>query len=121
MTHDKLLAEQLRELELSLINSNVSSSINPATLMADSFIEFGSSGRVYNKSQALDSMHANTLDTVISQFDLKQLSPDLALVTYRARQDRTPPVATLRSSLWHKTADGWKILFHQGTQITISG
>ncbi len=120
MKPDVSLTEQLRELELSLVHSGTSNSADPAMLLADNFIEFGSSGRVYNKSQALVAMRAQSRDLDISQFDLKPLSSDLALVTYRARHDGKHPVDTLRSSLWQKSEDGWKILFHQGTPVAVS-
>ena len=110
MKPDTSLTEQLHELELNLIHSGASNSADFTMLLSDSFIEFGSSGRVY-KSQALDATRAQSRHLGISQFELNPLSPDLAPVTYRAKHDGRHPVNTLRSSLWQKSVMAGKSCF----------
>ncbi|MEW6472380.1 MAG: hypothetical protein AB1679_08915 [Actinomycetota bacterium] len=46
------------------------------------------------------------------------LGDDVILLTYRARR---PDRVSLRSSLWVRGAEGWKLLFHQGTLCPGSG
>lgn len=86
-----------------------------AALLADEFIEFGSSGRIYNKESTIDALKASgNIKVKLMDFDMKLLSPEAVLVTYKALKDTGN---SLRSSVWVFREDGWKILFHQGTNI----
>jgi len=51
MPAEKALALQVRELEESLLQASVRKSDRVAHLLADGFIEFGSSGRIFTKQQ----------------------------------------------------------------------
>jgi hypothetical protein len=87
-------------------------------LLADDFIEIGTSG-VYNKRQIIESLKDEP-PTKRSLFDFKTftLAPDVILVTYRIDQyisSDSSPVHSMRSSIW-KLLDGrWQMVFHQGT------
>jgi hypothetical protein len=48
-------------------------------------------------------------------FHCQKLATDLYLLTYTLTQQKTRK--TRRSTIWQKTAEGWKIVFHQGTVI----
>jgi hypothetical protein len=48
-----------------------------------------------------------------SDFRCQRLAEDLYLLTYTLLQDRVR--LTRRSTVWRRTPDGWKIVFHQGT------
>jgi hypothetical protein len=50
--------ERVRQLEEQLLQVEVRRSIQDfADLLADEFVEFGSSGRVFNKQQLIESLH----------------------------------------------------------------
>jgi hypothetical protein len=56
-------------------------------------------------------------------FGLRQLGPGtMYLLTYTLKQaERTLDQAgriTRRATVWHKTGEGWRILYHQGTLVT---
>jgi len=111
-----------KELEIMLLNINVrqnSEKIND--LLADDFIEFGKSGRIYDKQSAIKSLSGESfVDHSIYDFKVKQLSEDIFLITYQTTQGKTeehPGTGSLRSSIWKKYRNGWKIIFHQGTLI----
>lgn len=108
------LAEFLVNLELRLHDPEVRrSSTNMASLLADDFIEFGSSGRVHTKSGVVAALVAETPTAIRAHdFVVKQLAPGVALLTYRTT---TEEVEALRSSIWVESAAGWQIVFHQGT------
>jgi len=116
-------ADQLRELERRLMMFGLKTSAEGATLeqcaalMADDFIEIGSSGKRYNKQQALQAMqHSGGVQTRMSDFQVRSLSPDIALVTYRAHKEvNNETVSTLRSSIWKRENHRWKVHYHQGT------
>ena len=109
----------LLELELSLLRPSFrKSSDELERILADDFIEFGSSGKTYNKQQVIDFL-ANEIQTEIAveDFSVKMLSEDIALATYKTfHKDSQKRV--LRSSVWKKTENSWVLEFHQGT-VTI--
>ena len=111
------LSTLLRDLEIRLLDPDVRRS--PAEidrLLADEFIEFGSSGRVYCKKDCAGGMPPLRID--ISQFHAQLMAPGLALVTYRAvnyEPSRPHLRHTLRSSIWKLNGGQWQMVFHQGT------
>jgi len=89
-------------------------------LLHSSFFEFGRSGRRYTCDEILEEFaHTTQLAPVVAnRFELNRLADDLALLTYAsAHVSSSGDVhrTTLRSSLWKRTQEGWKVLFHQGT------
>ncbi len=87
------LAEHLRELEESLLLPDIRKSQTLVDLLADEFIEFGSSGRIYSKADLVSTLKAESPSTqTTSDFKVTELSPDVALLTYRIHLHREPPV-----------------------------
>lgn len=110
------LALHLRDLEESLLLPDVRKSQILVDLLADEFVEFGSSGRIYNKADLVSTLQAETPSTqTASSFELTELSPEVALLTYRVHLHCEPPVHTLRSSLWKQIGGRWRMIFHQAT------
>ena len=60
MPSEQTLVVQLRELEESLFQTSVRQSDRVTELLADGFIEFGSSGRTFTKEQIISSMRAES-------------------------------------------------------------
>jgi hypothetical protein len=110
------LAQHLRELEECLLLPDVRKSRTLVDLLADEFVEFGSSGRVYNKADLVSTLQAESPSTqTTSDFKVTELSPEVALLTYRIHLHREPPVYTLRSSLWKLSGGRWRMVFHRAT------
>jgi hypothetical protein len=89
-------------------------------VMADEFCEVGASGRRYDRAFVLDELerrHAAPHEDVwkTSEFRCQHLAENLYLLTYTLLQDRTR--VTRRATIWRRTADGWKVVFHQGTIV----
>jgi hypothetical protein len=85
-------------------------------LLQDDFLEFGSTGRVYNKRVLLDMLkHERPSTVVIRDFAVRQLASDTALVTYRTVGQSGQEAR--RSSVWIRQDGVWKMAFHQGTRI----
>jgi hypothetical protein len=115
MTADEVLALELRLLEPEFRRDR-----NAVTmLLGDDFVEFGSSGRVFNKAQILDLLATEPpLDVEATDFEARILASDVCLVTYRSiRLDAVPAIAVLRSSLWVLRDGRWQVIFHQGTRM----
>ncbi len=83
------------------------------------FWEIGASGNRYSRQHVLDELEqrdANPAEAAweTADFRCQELAPHIYLLTYTLRQgDRK----TRRATIWQRTTDGWKIVFHQGTVI----
>ena len=117
------LAEQLLEYETKLLDPLLRRRPDAlASLLAEDFLEFASSGRTYDKKQVLYRISRHVpAQLTIEEFRVVELAPTIALATYRARTESTEKKGerySLRSSLWVQRAEAWKIVFHQGTLIS---
>lgn len=111
-------AEELaffRALETSLQRRAVRNSPEAvAALLTDDFIEFGKSGRVYDKRRTVELLRGDDSDLVpeVRDFEMRVLAQDVVLVTYRSGRG---DLFTLRSSIWLRSGGKWRMTFHQGT------
>jgi len=106
----------LESYERSLLEPSVRKSELVPQLLAESFVEFGSSGRVFTKAQIVAALHAEPpLRVSASGFEVRLLAPHVALATYRTCKHTQPEVHALRSSIWEKREGKWQMVFHQGT------
>ena len=108
------MKQNIHQLELSLLSPSVRHSIEQLNqLIADNFIEFGSSGNVYNKNDLLEGLPLEkTKHYTVEDFRTMELSEHVVLVTYKVViNDRY----SLRSSIWKLNGDVWQMVFHQGT------
>jgi len=113
----------LRQLEEQLLKPEVRSSAEQVgRLLADDFVEFGSSGYAYDKQEIIAALQQEKPDPAarisLAEFAARRLAPGVFLVTYRTIRevgaDETGR-SRLRSSIW-KLMDGrWQMVFHQGT------
>ena len=116
ITEAGILPKLIEELERSLLDPSVRQSTEQLNkLIADDFLEFGSSGKVYNKQDCIKP-DDTPRKFVVSDFKIKELSKDVTLATYKTTEDG---IASLRSSIWKRCGDEWKILFHQGTKFEV--
>jgi len=83
------------------------------------FWEVGASGRRYSRQHVLDvldtrrdSPEPDVWETF--GFHCRQLATGLYLLTYTLKQGSRQ---TRRSTIWRQLPDGWKIVFHQGTEM----
>ncbi len=115
------LLEHLRDLELALLTASVRGSVDALdALLANEFVEFGRSGGIYNKAEIIGSLTTEIPGAdppVGTGFALKELAPDVALLTWRSicREPDGREAHSLRSSIWKQTGGRWQIVFHQGT------
>jgi hypothetical protein len=86
-------------------------------MMDDGFFEVGASGKKYSRQFVLDALelrdHTAAERLVVTDFACRRLSNDTWLVTYLLEQPNAR--MSRRSTLWRLSAQGWKILYHQGT------
>ena len=114
------LSDHIRQLEGQLLSPAVRRSPDDvARLLADEFVEFGSSGRQFTKAKALAELADETPveQARIHDFHLTVLGPEVVLARYRLEAAALGPGSgpSLRSSVWVLRSGRWQVLFHQGT------
>jgi hypothetical protein len=114
-------AAEFRNLEQRLLDHAVrTNAALLAELLHDDFIEFGSSGRVWNKKSIIAAMSDEPpVERRVEDFTATLLSSDVALVTYRIVRPSEPVSCTNRSSIWMRVDGRWRMRFHQGTHSEI--
>jgi len=119
LTEDSSLLSILIEQEHILFNLNKARVTGELDrLLSPAFCEFGTSGNVWKHADIIKT--ANNPDNrniVATNFNLKLLGDDVALLTYKADitySDGTR-VYSLRSSIWKRNSVSWQLEFHQGT------
>lgn len=90
---------------------------------APEYWEVGASGRRYSRDFILHELTSSVpyVDAAAagwqsSEFGLRRLGPDTYLLTYTLDQAGR---RTRRLTIWRSSEDGWRILYHQGTIITV--
>jgi hypothetical protein len=105
----------LISLETSLLDGNMRRSNRLNELLADDFVEFGSSGETYSKEHLIALLNIEPpRDIKAYEFTVREFIPGNALIGYRASEGDTH---TLRSSLWQLRGGRWQLVFHQGTVV----
>lgn len=117
MHEQKSIERLLEAYERGLLEPAARKSGLVIKLIAESFVEFGSSGQVFTKAQIVSALFEESPVTVsASDFKVRLLAPDVALVTFRTERHVQPPVQAIRSSVWVRGEGGWQMVFHQGTR-----
>lgn len=110
---------ELKKLEEALWRSEIRLSPEKMdALLADDFMEIGSSGRIYDRQVTLAIPVKETGSRLpLADFTAKELAPSLALVNYTSIQRRPDgsEKRALRTSIWKKMGPSWVLCFHQGT------
>lgn len=117
----KALAALIRSYEEALLDPTFRKDhLRVSSLLAEDFVEFGSSGNVWTRGQVLDLLANEEFDPpTMKDFACKEMSAGVVLASYRTV--RTDPkedskAITLRSSLWTNESGKWLLRFHQGTR-----
>ncbi|HEV8548040.1 MAG TPA: DUF4440 domain-containing protein [Polyangiaceae bacterium] len=107
-----MVEDEIRQLEERLLTPQVRGSrAELERLIADEFLEFGSSGRAFTKAGIIAQLASQphvAQPAILEHFNVRMLAPGVVLATYRL-------ASSLRSSIWRHEAAGWRMLFHQGT------
>jgi hypothetical protein len=116
------IAGDLRRNEEALLDPAVRQDhAHVEQLLAEDFLEFGSSGRVWTRDQIIRLLADEThMPVQMEDFVCTMLAPEVALITYRAvRTDANSgdQSSSLRSSIWTKKNGTWRVRFHQGTRM----
>lgn len=83
------------------------------SLLHEEFREFGASGAIWDRHSIATALSGDPgVGVTVHEMHGARLGDDVVLVTYAAEAaGRT----MLRSSIWVRGDDGWRLYFHQGT------
>jgi len=85
---------------------------------ASDFFEFGRSGRRYTREQMIRATPEDIYAKLpLEKFQIHPLDSNHFLVTYVSEVRYDELERANRCSVWSKTAQGWKLRFHQGTPV----
>ncbi len=117
------LVDTIHALEVRLLQPAVRSSTAALDdLLAEDFIEIGSSGQMYSKQQVIEALqHETGVEHSLLDFHVRQLAIHVVLATYRTTRitrGNEGPAYALRSSIWTFVDGQWRMAFHQGTPTT---
>ncbi len=89
-------------------------------MTVEDFWEMGASGRRYSREFVLDELERRRENPPVdiwktTDFYCRRLAGDMYLLTYTLVQDNAR--LTRRATIWEKSADGWKVVYHQGTIV----
>ena len=115
---------ELRDLEQSLLDPAVRRSFEAVdALLADGFVEFGSTGQMSDKPTMLRALSTEApVSIAMANFQARALGSEVVLVTYQSThldESARPSSRSLRSSLWQKLGGRWQLVFHQGTRALL--
>ena len=121
---DRGLEDEIRALEERLLLPDVRTSPDELErLLADDFVEFGASGRAFDRAAIIRALATESgFHASISEFRVARLAAGVVLATYRLVADGSPAGRrhSLRSSIWVRRDDRpdgvWRLAFHQGTR-----
>lgn len=115
------LKEIIYNLETDLLKPEVRSSTERlAALLDDDFIEYGSSGLIYDKAMILERLPQGP-SPAYRIYDFEVVSLSETVIQARFKTDRinldNSKTVSLRTSLWKQNGNTWQMFFHQGTPI----
>jgi len=113
----------VRDAETALLDADVRR--DPARVdgvLHPAFVEIGRSGTLWTRKQIIAALAEESAGSRATpepdQWEFRQQSPDLVLVTYRLT---TPSRVSRHSSLWDIAGDTPRLRFHQGTVVPPPG
>ena len=111
------IRNEILKLENDLLKPDVrNSSERISNILDPAFIEFCSSGNIYIYREGDIFKTESGTEYRIYDFNIKMFSEELVLATYQViKKSGNQTRTSLRSSVWKKNTEGWRMVFHQGT------
>lgn len=112
------LIKEVIDLEIYSLSPKVRGSKEELEkLLSEDFVEYGASGNIYNRLDIINELPGETeISFEVENIKAKPLGVDVVQITYLLH-NKTENKYSLRSSIWEWSLDGWRMIFHQGTNI----
>ncbi len=103
---------EILHLEKALLSNEVRRNVEALSeLIADDFIEFGKSGKVWNKGDVLASLPLeNEIQYEIANFRVTFETSSIVCVEYQLSEDGE---ISLRRSIWKFIDERWQMVLHK--------
>lgn len=114
------ILEQLKQLEPLIYSANDGKArAHFENLLVSDFWETGASGKIYDRDFVLDTLEERNKQPreelwIAFDFNVRQIEENHFLFTYSLQQ---PTRLSRRATLWQRTPEGWKMVYHQGTPV----
>jgi hypothetical protein len=114
--NDVGVLEEVVSLELRLLDPAVRANRGEVEgLLHPEFREVGASGRLWDRESMVAALGEEPgAGATASEMEARVVADGVVLVTYVAE---AAAGRSRRSSVWVRGADGWRVLFHQGTRL----
>ena len=117
----KVDKNEIIKLEESLFSADIrTSKSHLEQLITDDFIEVGSSGIRFGKSEVLDRLPTeNAPEISATDYEIRQLASDTVMLLYKSilvKHEEAEPIYSHRCSIWQKVNYQWQMTYHQGTK-----
>lgn len=112
----------IQRLELDLLQSDLTG--HPGLideLLAQNFEEIDNQGQLHSRSDVIEWLKRKDpeLHWAFRDFRVKVLADDCVLAIYSLQKPQQSSVpGSIRTSLWQRQDNQWKMVFHQATRIT---
>lgn len=108
---EEKIFEMIFELEKQLASFESVSIAERA--LTDDFVEYGSSGKIYNKQDVIGYYKTLcSINHVITDFSIEFLSDTVVKTSFKSNLNGKK---ALRTSIWKFVDNAWRMSFHQGT------
>ncbi len=116
------ISKIIKNFEIELLDPKVRKNKKRLNdLLSDDFLEYASTGEIFTKKDILLNLPKETKRTFnISNLKVKDISENIFLVTYKIKKfdiDKNIKTLSIRSSIWKKDNNQFKMVFHQGSLI----
>lgn len=116
------LTEQIQCLELRLLQSDLNA--HPELideLLAQNFEEIDNQGQPHTRADVVDWLQRKDSQQhwAFEHFRVNVLADDCVLAIYALQKPpQSSAPGSIRTSLWQRQGNDWKMVFHQATKIT---
>jgi hypothetical protein len=118
------IKQQLAHNEVAIVEAQKRRNVGSVErFLAEDFHEIGSSGRLLSRAEVLDGMpEVEILEASFEQFEAFSPVPGVVILTYvttlrRRAQGVESSSRAYRSSLWVEQNGGWRVAFHQASNL----
>lgn len=120
-----LMSERFKKIEEQHLQHEVRSDrAKLESLLHDSFLEIGASGKVYTRAEVLEALEDEVSEIrVVENFRVRPVnSKDPTQKIYQTfyllrHESSEGEIWTQRTSIWQQIDREWKLMFHQGTPV----
>ncbi|MCT4633684.1 MAG: DUF4440 domain-containing protein [Firmicutes bacterium] len=121
MGNRDIISKTIYNLEKQLLQPEIRSNRTELDyLISNDFIEYGASGRIYNKKDIINQLIESDKESFfIYDFTIRMLGEEYVQSMYRIKMAGKDGEFrySLRSSIWENKKNRWQIVFHQGTKF----